>query len=252
MVLPEAHPPPIAARYLASPHQRGGDPLGQCHPSRPVHPLLLWGPEREVLPGLLRQQGQASWVCAPLSEGTPNANEISLRKITTEALALNATVVVLAHNHPSGLATPSQEGHLLHPVHPQRPAPPGHHPCTTTSSSPTTTWSPCGTAVTSRPFDRRRTKRHAPPTGGHRLLQIGRFLCPNFKSSATTPPPATSRKPSKAWPGGWSWGWTNRPFWGSPAPARPSPWPRSSKRSSGPLWCPGPQQDPGGPAVRGV
>ncbi|MFQ8985063.1 MAG: JAB domain-containing protein [Evtepia sp.] len=49
----------------------------------------------------------------PLSEGTPNANEISLRKITTEALALNATVVVLAHNHPSGLATPSQEDLFL-------------------------------------------------------------------------------------------------------------------------------------------
>lgn len=45
----------------------------------------------------------------PLSEGTPNANEISLRKISTEALALGATVIVLAHNHPSGLATPSQE-----------------------------------------------------------------------------------------------------------------------------------------------
>ena len=35
------------------------------------------------------------------------------RKITTEALALNATVVVLAHNHPSGLATPSQEDLFL-------------------------------------------------------------------------------------------------------------------------------------------
>ena len=32
-----------------------------------------------------------------------------MRKISSEALALNATVVVLAHNHPSGLATPSEE-----------------------------------------------------------------------------------------------------------------------------------------------
>ena len=44
-----------------------------------------------------------------LSEGSPSANEISLRKIATEALALGATAVVLAHNHPSGIATPSQE-----------------------------------------------------------------------------------------------------------------------------------------------
>ncbi len=47
----------------------------------------------------------------PLSEGTPNANEISLRKITTEALALNATVVVLAQTTPSGLATPHGQDH---------------------------------------------------------------------------------------------------------------------------------------------
>lgn len=44
-----------------------------------------------------------------ISEGSPTANEISVRKISSEALALNATVVVLAHNHPSGLATPSEE-----------------------------------------------------------------------------------------------------------------------------------------------
>ena len=100
-----------------------------------------------------------------------------------------------------------------------------------------TTWSPCGTAVTSRPFDPRRTKGHAPPTGGHRLLQIGRFLCPNFKSSATTPPLGTSPRPSPAWPRGWSWGWTSRPSWGSPAPAKPSPWPRSLSGSSAPPWC---------------
>ena len=36
-----------------------------------------------------------------------------LRKITTIALSLNATAVVLAHNHPSGVATPSQEDIFL-------------------------------------------------------------------------------------------------------------------------------------------
>ena len=48
-----------------------------------------------------------------LSEGTPTANEINLRKITTIALSLNATAVVLAHKHPSGVATPSQEDIFL-------------------------------------------------------------------------------------------------------------------------------------------
>ena len=37
------------------------------------------------------------------------ATEIGVRQIASAALALNATAVVLAHNHPSGLATPSDE-----------------------------------------------------------------------------------------------------------------------------------------------
>ena len=44
-----------------------------------------------------------------LSEGSPNATDLSLRQIAASALKLNASVVVLAHNHPSGDPTPSQE-----------------------------------------------------------------------------------------------------------------------------------------------
>lgn len=44
-----------------------------------------------------------------LSEGTPLGTEIGVRQIATAALSLNATAVALAHNHPSGLATPSDE-----------------------------------------------------------------------------------------------------------------------------------------------
>lgn len=44
-----------------------------------------------------------------LSEGTPLGTEIGVRQIATAALSLNATAVVLAHNHPSGLASPSDE-----------------------------------------------------------------------------------------------------------------------------------------------
>ena len=44
-----------------------------------------------------------------LSEGTPMGTDIGVRQIASAALALNATAVVLAHNHPSGLATPSNE-----------------------------------------------------------------------------------------------------------------------------------------------
>ena len=38
-----------------------------------------------------------------------NAASISVRKVVETALAANATTVVLAHNHPSGIAVPSNE-----------------------------------------------------------------------------------------------------------------------------------------------
>ena len=44
-----------------------------------------------------------------ISEGSPGATDLSLRRIAASALKLNASVVVLAHNHPSGDPTPSQE-----------------------------------------------------------------------------------------------------------------------------------------------
>ena len=38
-----------------------------------------------------------------------NSASISVRKVVETALAANATTVVLAHNHPSGIAVPSNE-----------------------------------------------------------------------------------------------------------------------------------------------
>ena len=42
-------------------------------------------------------------------QGSVNSAGISVRKIVETALAANATTVVLAHNHPSGIAVPSSE-----------------------------------------------------------------------------------------------------------------------------------------------
>lgn len=47
--------------------------------------------------------------CREVAEGTVNATTVSIRKIVEVAIAEGATAVVLAHNHPSGLAIPSQE-----------------------------------------------------------------------------------------------------------------------------------------------
>ena len=44
-----------------------------------------------------------------VSEGSPTANDIGVRQVAAAALSFNASAVVLAHNHPSGIATPSEE-----------------------------------------------------------------------------------------------------------------------------------------------
>ncbi|MBP3684536.1 MAG: DNA repair protein RadC [Oscillospiraceae bacterium] len=47
--------------------------------------------------------------CKELGEGSVNVASISIRKVVETALGANASSVVLAHNHPSGVAVPSEE-----------------------------------------------------------------------------------------------------------------------------------------------
>ena len=44
-----------------------------------------------------------------ISEGSPIATDIGVRQLASVALSFNASAVVLAHNHPSGVVTPSDE-----------------------------------------------------------------------------------------------------------------------------------------------
>ena len=47
--------------------------------------------------------------CREMGEGSVNAASISVRKVVETALSTGATFVVLAHNHPSGVALPSAD-----------------------------------------------------------------------------------------------------------------------------------------------
>ena len=47
--------------------------------------------------------------CRMIGEGSINSASVSIRKIVETAINANATSVVLAHNHPSGIAIPSPE-----------------------------------------------------------------------------------------------------------------------------------------------
>ena len=47
--------------------------------------------------------------CQMVGQGSVSSANVPIRKIVELALAANATTVILAHNHPSGLAIPSEE-----------------------------------------------------------------------------------------------------------------------------------------------
>jgi len=47
--------------------------------------------------------------CLKVGEGSINSANVSIRRIVEMALASKASTVVLAHNHPSGIAIPSRE-----------------------------------------------------------------------------------------------------------------------------------------------
>ena len=47
--------------------------------------------------------------CKQLGEGSVNSANVPIRRIVEIALAANATSVILAHNHPGGLAIPSND-----------------------------------------------------------------------------------------------------------------------------------------------
>ena len=50
--------------------------------------------------------------CKEVGEGSVNSAAVPIRRVVEMALGANATSVVLAHNHPSGIALPSDEDYL--------------------------------------------------------------------------------------------------------------------------------------------
>ena len=47
--------------------------------------------------------------CRKISEGSVNSTPLPIRKVVETALAVNATSILIAHNHTSGIALPSRE-----------------------------------------------------------------------------------------------------------------------------------------------
>lgn len=99
--------PAVSARYLAS---RTND-VELVRDSRDLQRLFapyFFGARNEMSFLACLDAKKKVLGVRKLSEGGPNQTELGPRQIAAAALSMNATFVVLAHNHTSGVATPSQ------------------------------------------------------------------------------------------------------------------------------------------------
>ena len=70
---------------------------------------LLGGETREVLYQLCLDGKGKLLLCRQLSQGDMDSAALSVRQVVNNALSCGASAVVLGHNHPSGVALPSEE-----------------------------------------------------------------------------------------------------------------------------------------------
>jgi len=98
--------PALARRYAVEKNKKGivfdnVDTMGQFFVSKYV------GVNVETVLFLLLDNKFNAIDCVKIHEGSVNSCEITVRKLTEHAFRSQASMAVLAHNHPSGLAIPS-------------------------------------------------------------------------------------------------------------------------------------------------
>lgn len=98
--------PALARRYAVEQNKKGlvfnnVDTMGQYFVSQYI------GVNVETVLLLLLDNKFNEIDCVKIHEGSVNSCEITVRKLTEYAFRSQASMVVLAHNHPSGLAIPS-------------------------------------------------------------------------------------------------------------------------------------------------
>lgn len=90
-----------------------GDALNSPRAVRDYLRLLLGGRQQEVFLALFLDTQHRVIVSEELFRGTLSQTSVYPREVVKRALAHNAAAVILAHNHPSGAAEPSQSDQLL-------------------------------------------------------------------------------------------------------------------------------------------
>ena len=102
----------VARRCLGE-ELRGGSALASPAAVRDYLRLALGGREHEVFLALFVDAQHRVIRCEELFRGTLTQTSVYPREVVKAALAANAAAVIFAHNHPSGVAQPSQADELL-------------------------------------------------------------------------------------------------------------------------------------------
>lgn len=102
----------MSRRALQEEIQRG-DALNSPRAVRDYLQLLLGGRHQEVFLVMFLDTQHRVIASEELFHGTLGQTSVYPREVVKRALAHNAAAVILAHNHPSGVAEPSQSDQLL-------------------------------------------------------------------------------------------------------------------------------------------
>ena len=100
---------PQAGRYYQIKRAEPGDILHTIEQCGKYLVPYFYGRENETVFLLCLDAKCKVLVCKLIGEGSVNSANIPIRRVVEIALNANATTVILAHNHPSGLALPSAD-----------------------------------------------------------------------------------------------------------------------------------------------
>lgn len=92
---------------------QAGPVLGSPRAARDYLLARLRDLEHEVFCCLFLDSRHRLTRCEELFRGTVDGASVHPREVVKQALARNATAVILAHNHPSGVAEPSQADEII-------------------------------------------------------------------------------------------------------------------------------------------
>lgn len=102
-----------AARAQLARRFRKGTKLDSPRATHDYLTMNLAGREHEIFAVLFLDNRHRLIAHAELFRGTIDGASVHPREVVKEALARNAAAVILAHNHPSGIAEPSQADELI-------------------------------------------------------------------------------------------------------------------------------------------